>query len=71
MGVPISIRVSSMFWCMATLAVLIAPPAAQVPARIHERLERLARDEHVPQWRIVVAALLRYDTHARRARKET
>jgi hypothetical protein len=43
----------------------------RIPARVHGLLERLARDEHVPQWRIVVTALLRYDTTARRARKET
>jgi hypothetical protein len=43
----------------------------RIPARIHALLERRARDEHPPQWRIVVAALLRYDTNARRARKET
>jgi hypothetical protein len=41
----------------------------RIPARIHELLERLARDEHVPQWRIVVSALLEYDTNVRRARK--
>ena len=43
----------------------------RIPARIHALLERRARDEGLPQWRIVVAALLRYDTSARRARKET
>jgi hypothetical protein len=43
----------------------------RIPARIHELLERLARDEHLPQWRIVVAALLRYDTNARRPPKVT
>jgi hypothetical protein len=34
----------------------------RIPARIHHQLERLARDERLPQWRIVVAALQQYDT---------
>ena len=42
----------------------------RIPARVHELLERRARDEHLPQWRIVVAALLRYDQSARPARKD-
>jgi hypothetical protein len=33
----------------------------RIPARIHELLERHARAEGLPQWRIVVAALQRYD----------
>src|SRR5689334_3223292 len=36
----------------------------RIPARVHAMLERLARDEGLPQWRIVVAALQRYDTTA-------
>ena len=40
----------------------------RIPARIHELLERLARDERLPQWRIVVAALQRYDESAGRVR---
>ena len=42
----------------------------RIPARIHELLERRARDEHLPQWRIVVAALQRYNMNIRRRRKE-
>ena len=42
----------------------------RIPARVHGLLERLARDEHLPQWRIVVAALQRYDATTKRTRKE-
>ena len=42
----------------------------RIPARIHELLERRARDEHLPQWRIVVAALQYYDATTRPTRKE-
>jgi hypothetical protein len=37
---------------------------------VHGLLERLARDEHLPQWRIVVAALQRYDATTKRTPKD-
>lgn len=42
----------------------------RIPARIHALLEGLAREERLPQWRIVVAALQRYDERAVRTRKD-
>ena len=42
----------------------------RIPARVHGLLERLARDERLPQWRIVVAALQRYDATTKRTPKD-